>query len=73
MRFKGSVRVPRFSGKMIFCYSMLMSHYVIFRSSMSHYVIVQFTVLYIRVVDSRNWTRVTVSCSTFVGIKVKTV
>ena len=68
MRFKGSVRVPRFLGKVIFCFSML-SHYVIFRSSMSHYVIVQFTVLYIGVVESRNWTRVTVSCSTFVGIK----
>jgi len=48
---------------------MLMSHYVIFRSSMSHYVIVQFTVLYIGVVKSRQRTRVTVSLSAFVGIK----
>jgi len=69
MRFKGSVRVPRFLGKIIFSFSMLMSHYVIFRSSMSHYVIAQFTVLYIGVVESRQRTRVTVSCSAFVGIK----
>jgi len=32
-------------------------------------IIVQFTVLYIGVVESRQRTRVTVSCSAFVGIK----
>jgi len=31
--FKGSVRVTRFSGEMIFCFSMLMRHYDFFRST----------------------------------------
>jgi len=53
---------------MIFCFSMLKSHYVIFRSLMSHYVIVQFTILYISVVESRQGTRAAVSCSAFVRI-----
>jgi len=51
--------VPRFLGEMLLCFSMLMSHYVI----------VQFTILYIGVVESRQWTRAAVSCSAFVGIK----
>jgi len=39
---------------------------------MSHSVIVQFTVLYIGVVESKRRTRATVRCSALVG-KVKTV
>jgi len=50
---------------------MLKSHYVIFRSLMSHYVIVQFTILYISVVESRQGTRAAVSCSAFVRINYK--
>jgi len=52
-----------------FFFSMLISHYVIFVSSMNHYVIIQFTVLYLVVVESRKRTRAAVSCSAFVGIK----
>jgi len=47
---------------------MLISHHVIFRSLMSHYVIVQFTVLYIGVVESRQGTRAAINCSAFVRI-----
>jgi len=68
-----SVRVPRFLVEMIFCFSMLMSHHVIFISSKSHYVIVQFTVLYLVVVEGRQRTRAVVSCSAFVGTSKNSV
>jgi len=33
--FKGSMRVPRFLGKLISCFSVLMRHCVIFRSEIN--------------------------------------
>jgi len=63
------MRVPRLLVEVISCFSMLMSHYAIFISSTSHYVIIQFTVLYLGIEESRQPTTAAGSCSAYVGIK----